>query len=99
MEGHILGQGHRQVKAEAQVAVALGEAVDLLLRLAAGFGQQHLAGFDNGGVQGGEAVEGIGLPEDGHDLLHLLLRAGEQLHEAGEGAGLDFTHGGFSFIW
>ena len=56
MEGHILGQGHRQVKAEGEVAVALLEAVDLLFRLAAGLGQQHLAGFDNGGIQRREAV-------------------------------------------
>ena len=56
MEGHILGQGHRQVKAEGEVAVALLEAVDLLFGLAAGFGQQHLTGLDDGGIQGREAV-------------------------------------------
>ena len=56
VKGHILGQRHRQVKAEGEVAVALLEAVDLLFRLAAGLGQQHLAGFDNGGIQRREAV-------------------------------------------
>ena len=37
--GHVLGQGHRQVKAQGQVGVPLHEAVDLLLRLAAALGQ------------------------------------------------------------
>ena len=56
MEGHIFGQGHRQVKAEGEVAVALLKAVDLLLRFAAGLGQQHLTGFNDRGIQGREAV-------------------------------------------
>ena len=56
VEGHILGQGHRQVKAEGEVAVALLEAVDLLFGLAAGLGQQHLTGLNDGGIQGCEAV-------------------------------------------
>ena len=42
VEGHILGQGDGEVKAEGQVAVALGEAVDLLLGLPAALGQQDL---------------------------------------------------------
>ena len=50
VEGHILGQGHRQVKAEGEVAVALLKAVDLLFRLAAGLGQQHLTGFNDRGI-------------------------------------------------
>ena len=83
MEGHIFGQGHRQVKAEGEVAVALLKAVDLLLRFAAGLGQQHLAGFDDRGVQRGKAIQGIGPAEDLHDALHLLLGGGEELHEAG----------------
>ena len=92
VEGHVFGQGHRQVKAEGQVGVPLLEAVDLLLGLAAALGQQHLAGLDGGGVQGGEAVEGVALPEDGHHAVkeHLIRR--QQLHEAGQGAGLDTFH-------
>ena len=61
VQGHVLGQRHGQVKAQGQVAVALLEAVDLLFRLAAALGQQDLGGLDDGGVQGGEAVEGVGL--------------------------------------
>ena len=92
MEGHILGQRHRQVKAEGEVAVALLEAVDLLFRLAAGLGQQHLAGFDDGGVQGREAIQGIGLAKDLHDALHLLLGRREKLHKAGQRPGGHFCH-------
>ena len=92
MEGHILGQGHRQVKAEGEVAVALLEAVDLLFRLAAGLGQQHLAGFDDGGVQGREAIQGIGLAKHLHDALHLLLGRREKLHKAGQRPGGHFCH-------
>ena len=65
VQRHILGQGDGEVKAEGQVGVSLEKAVDLLLRLAAALGQQDLAGLDEGGVQGGEAVEGVGLPQDG----------------------------------
>ena len=76
MQGHVLGQGHGQVKAEGQVGVPLGEAVDLLFCLAAALGQQHLAGLDEGGVQGGEAVEGVGATQlRGHPVEeHLLFR-------------------------
>ena len=42
VQRHILGQRYGQVKAQGQVAVALGEAVDLLLGLAAALGQQDL---------------------------------------------------------
>ena len=73
MERHILGQGNGQVKAESQVAVTLLETVDLLLRLPAAFGQQDFGRFNDGGIQGGEAVEGIGIAQDLHDALHLLL--------------------------
>ena len=92
VEGHILGQGHRQVKAQGQVGVALLEAVDLLLGLAAALGQQHLAGLDDRGIQGGEAVEGVGFAQNFHHPLHLLLGLRQQLHKAGEGAGGHFCH-------
>ena len=94
---HVLGQRHRQVKAQAQVAVALLKAVDLLFRLAAGLGQQHVAGLDDGGIQGGEAVEGIGAPEDLHDALHLLLGCRQQFHKAGQRPGGHFCHDDNSF--
>ena len=42
VEGHVLGQGDGEVKAEGQVAVPLGEAVDLLLSLPPALGQQDL---------------------------------------------------------
>ena len=90
--GHILGQGDGQVKAQRQVGVALLKAIDLLLRLAAALGQQHLAGLDDGGVQGGEAVQGIGLPEDGHHAVKLDLAGGHQFHKTGQGPGLNLTH-------
>ena len=97
VQGHVLGQRHRQVKAQAQVAVALLEAVDLLFRLAAGLGQQHVAGLDDGGIQGSEAVEGIGAPEDLHDALHLLLGCRQQFHKAGQRPGGHFCHDDNSF--
>ena len=97
MEGHILGQRHGEVKAQGQVGVPLGKAVDLLFRLAAGLGQQHLAGLDDGGVQGGEAVAGVGLAEQLHHSVKLGLSGGEQLHEPGQGAGFLLCHGDFSF--
>ena len=92
VKGHILGQGHRQVKAEGEITVTLLEAVDLLFRLAAGFGQQHLAGLDDGGVQGREAIQGIGLAKHLHDALHLLLGRREKLHKAGQRPGGHFFH-------
>ena len=91
--GHILGQGHGQIEAEGQVGVPLHKAVDLFLRLTAALGQQDLAGLDEGGVQGGEAVETVGTAEDLHHPVKLGLPGGEQLHKAGQGAGLYFTHG------
>ena len=90
--GHILGQGNGQVKAQGQVGVALLKAVDLLLRLAAALGQQHLAGLDDGGIQGGEAVQGIGLAQNGHHAVELDLAGGHQFHKAGQGPGLNLTH-------
>ena len=96
--GHVLGQGHRQVKAQGQVGVSLHKAVDLLLRLAASLGQQHLAGLDQRGVQGGKAVQGVGAAEDLHHPVELHLPGGQQFHEAGQSAGLYFAHGIFSFF-
>ena len=87
MQGHILGQGHRQVKPQGQIGVALLEAVDLLFGFAAALGQQHLAGLDGRGVQGSEAVSAVGGAQDLHHPLHLLLRGRQQLHEAGESPG------------
>ena len=99
MQGHVFGQGDGEVEAQGQVAVPLGEAVDLLFRLAAGLGQQHLAGLDDGGVQGGEAVAGVGLAEQLHHPVELGLPGGQQLHEAGQGAGLLFAHGDPPLCW
>ena len=69
MHGHVLGQGHGEVKAEGQVGVPLGKAVNLLLGLSARLGKQHLAGLNNGGVQRGEAVLFIG---PGQNVLYPL---------------------------
>ena len=92
VEGHVFGQGDGQVKAEGQVAVALGKAVDLLLRLAAALGQQHLGRLDGRGIQGGEAVQGIGLAQNLHHPVELYLPRGQQLHKTGQGAGFDLGH-------
>ena len=89
---HVLGQGHGEVKAKRQVAVTLGEAVDLLFRLAAAFGKENLRRLDGRGVQGREAVEGVGGAEDFHDPLHLELRRRQKLHKAGKGARFDGCH-------
>ena len=92
VQSHILGQRHRQIKAEGEVAVAFLKAVNLLFRFAAGLGQQHLAGFNHRGVQRREAVQGIGFAEDLHNALHLLLGRGQKLHEAGQRPGGHFSH-------
>lgn len=60
MQGDVLRQRHGQVKAQGEVAVALGKAVDLLFRFAAALGEQDLAGLDDGGIERGEAVAAIG---------------------------------------
>ena len=56
MKRHIFRQRHGEVEAQAQIGIALGEAVDLLLRLAAALGQQDLAGLDQGSVQRGITI-------------------------------------------
>ena len=92
MQGHILGKGHRQVKPEGQVAVALGEAVNLLFGFAAALGEENLGILDGGGVQGGEAVGGVGIPENLRHFFKLDLLVRQQLHKAGQGAGFDDLH-------
>ena len=47
----VLRQRHREVKTQGEVAVALRETVDLLFRLAAALGQQHLGRLDGGRVE------------------------------------------------
>ena len=92
MQGHVLGQGHGEIEPQGQVAVPLGEAVNLLLRLPAALGQQDFRRLDDGGVQGGEAVEGIGLAQALQHPLKLGLRSGEQFHKTGQGPGFDAIH-------
>ena len=75
MRRDVFRQRHGQVKAQRKVAVALGEAVYLLLGLAAALGQKHLGGLYNGSVERGEAVDGIGLAQDAHHALKLHLRS------------------------
>ncbi len=82
VHGHIFGQGDRQVKAEGQVGVPLGKAVDLLFGLAAGLGQQNLAGLDDGGVQRGKTVTLISPFQNGLYPLELDLVGGKKLHKS-----------------
>ena len=98
VQGHVLGQGDGEVKAQGQVAVPLGEAVNLFLGLAAPLGQQNLRRLDDGGVQGGEAVEAVGLAQGGQHPFKLALLPGQQLHKAGQGPGLDSLHSDVSFL-
>ena len=82
--------------AEVLLAKGGGETEKQIYRFLKGdtdLGQQDLAGLDEGGVQGGEAVETVGAAEDLHHPVKLGLPGGEQLHKAGQGAGLYFTHG------
>ena len=83
MQGNVFRQRHRQVEAKGQVAVALGETVDLLFSLAAALGEQHVGRLDGGRVQRREAVEAVGSAENFHHGFQLGLRPGQQLHEAG----------------
>ena len=83
MQGNVFRQRHRQVEAKGQVAVALGETVDLLFGLAAALGEQHVARFDDGRVERGEAVHAVRRAQDLHQTLHLRLGCGKQLHKAG----------------
>ena len=83
MLGNILCQRYGQIESQGQVAVALGEAVDLLFGLAAALGKQHLGGLDQRGIQRIEAVQRIGFAQYLHDALQLHLRCRKQLHKAG----------------
>ena len=84
MQRDVFCQRDGQIEAQGQIAVALLEAVDLLFRLAAALGQQHVGGFDGGRVQRREAVEAVGVPQNLHDRFHLQLRLRQQLHKPGE---------------
>ena len=53
MEGPHIWPGDGEIKPKGQVAVPLGEAVDLFLRLAAAFGQEDLRRFNDGGCPAG----------------------------------------------
>ena len=90
--GDVLRERHREVKAQGKIALALLEAVDLLLGLAAALGEQHLRRFDDRRVERREAVERVGIAQNAHHLLqlHLLLR--RKLHEARERARGYFSH-------
>ena len=83
MLGNILCQRYGQIESQGQIAVALGEAVDLLFSLAAALGKQYLGGLDQRGIQRIEAVQRIGFAQYLHDALHLHLRCRKQLHKAG----------------
>ena len=82
MSGHVLGKRDGEVKAQREIAVALGKAIDLLFGLAAALGEQDLGGFYKRRIQRGKTVERIALPEDIRYLLHLHLLLREELHEA-----------------
>ena len=81
--GNILCQRYGQIESQGQIAVALGEAVDLLFSLAAALGEQHIARFDDGRVERGKAIDAVGRAQHLHKALHLGLRRGKQLHKAG----------------
>ena len=50
VQGHIFCQRHRQIEPQSQVAVTLGEAVDLLFGLAPALGQKDLGVLNGRGV-------------------------------------------------
>ena len=83
VQGHILGQRHRQIEAQGEISISLGKAVDLFLSLSATFGQQDFAGFNDGSVQGSKSIEGVRLAQNIHHPVKLHLPAGQQLHKAG----------------
>ena len=97
VQGHVLGQRYGQVKTQGQVGITLGEAINLLLGITAALGQQNLRGLNDGGVQAGKAVEGVGLLQGVHHAVELSLAGGKQFHKAGESAGLNLAHIGNSF--
>ena len=92
VERHIFCQRHGQVKAQRQIAVALLEAVDLLLGLAAALGQQDLGILDDGGIQRGKAVGSVGGTQNFGHFLKTDLLGRQQFHEAGQCPGLNNLH-------
>ena len=92
VQGDVFCQRDGQIEAQGQIAVALLEAVDLLFSLAAALGKQNLGILDGGGVQGGKTIGGIGAAENIHHGFKTNLLVGQQLHEAGQGPGLDNFH-------
>ena len=92
MGGHIFCQGHSQIKAQSQVAVALGKAVDLFFGLAAALGQQHFGRFDDRRIQRRKAIYRIAAAQDLHHALHLHLLARQKLHKARQCAGAHLCH-------
>ena len=92
VQGNVFGQRHGQIEPQGQIAVALGEAVDLLLGFAAALGQKDLGILNGGGIQGGKAVGGVGPAEDRHHFFQLDLLIRQQFHKAGKGAGFDHIH-------
>ena len=92
VQRHILGKGHCQIEPQRQIAVAFLEAVDLLLGLAAALCQKDLGILDSRGVQRRKAVHGVGLAQDFHHALQLLLLLGQQLHKTGQRPGSDSFH-------
>ena len=99
VQGHVLRQGDGEVEAQGQVAVPLGEAVNLLLSLAAALGKQNFAGLNEGGVQGGVGVEGERFPDDGRHAVKLNLPGGEELHESRESSRLYLSHIDLPFFY
>ncbi len=92
VQGDVFCQRHRQVEAQGKIAVALGEAVDLLFRFAAALGKQDLGVLDHRSVQGGKAVGGVCLAQDLRHAVKFQLLFRQQLHKAGQRPGLDDLH-------
>ena len=100
---HVAGEGDGEVEAQGQfrlmpllqAAGALDE-IDLLLGLAAGFGQQHVLDFEHRRFDRHEAEPLIAAPDDVQHVLEDHLLAREQFQGAGGGAGLNQGHSGVS---
>ena len=88
----VFGQRHGQVKAHGQIVLPFLEAVDLLFRLAAAFGQQDLRRLEHGRVERGEAVQRVDAAQRIEHALKLKLRAGQQFHKTRERARFDAFH-------
>ena len=92
VQSNILCQRHGQVKTQSQIAVALLEAVNLLLGFAAALGQQDLGILDNRGVQRCKTVGSVGLAQNFGHFLKTDLLGRQQLHETGQCPGLNNLH-------